>query len=180
MALIKCSECGGKVSDKAKACPHCGITINPIPKLRIVRKGSTPLVASITLEIRSNGQSIGIYPFNVGFDMEVPVASNMELVIKCQGTSRPIRLTLNPNNNYTCQIGYSTDFYYQLYNENDELETEDKLPLAMWIFYFLIPLFGIIHYFATKKDYPAESRSALMAALCGIGSAIACVITQYY
>lgn len=27
MALIKCSECGQMVSDKAKACPHCG---NPI------------------------------------------------------------------------------------------------------------------------------------------------------
>ena len=27
MALINCSECEGKVSDKAAACPHCG---NPI------------------------------------------------------------------------------------------------------------------------------------------------------
>ena len=24
MALIKCSECSGKVSDTAKSCPHCG------------------------------------------------------------------------------------------------------------------------------------------------------------
>lgn len=24
MALIKCSECGGEISDQAKACPHCG------------------------------------------------------------------------------------------------------------------------------------------------------------
>ena len=186
MALIKCSECGGKVSDKAKACPHCGITINqstsynPIPKLRIVRKGSTPLVASITLEIRSNGQSIGIYPFNVGFDMEIPVASDMELVIKCQGTSTPIRLTLNPNKNYTCKIGYSTGFYYQLYNENNELQAEDKLTFIMWIICFLIPLIGFFYYIIDKKDYPASSRSALMAALCGIGSAIAYVVTQYY
>lgn len=29
MALIKCSECGGDVSDKAASCPHCG---NPISK----------------------------------------------------------------------------------------------------------------------------------------------------
>lgn len=24
MALIKCSECGKEISDKAKACPNCG------------------------------------------------------------------------------------------------------------------------------------------------------------
>ena len=24
MSLIKCSECGNEISDKASACPHCG------------------------------------------------------------------------------------------------------------------------------------------------------------
>lgn len=24
MALIRCNECGGKISDSAKVCPHCG------------------------------------------------------------------------------------------------------------------------------------------------------------
>lgn len=24
MALIKCRECGSNISDKSKACPHCG------------------------------------------------------------------------------------------------------------------------------------------------------------
>ena len=24
MALIKCENCGGNISDKAKVCPHCG------------------------------------------------------------------------------------------------------------------------------------------------------------
>ena len=28
MALIKCSECGKEISDKAKKCPHCGFKIN--------------------------------------------------------------------------------------------------------------------------------------------------------
>lgn len=30
MALIKCPECGGKVSTLAKACPHCGLPISSI------------------------------------------------------------------------------------------------------------------------------------------------------
>ena len=29
MALIKCPECGGKVSDTAPACPHCGYLFRP-------------------------------------------------------------------------------------------------------------------------------------------------------
>lgn len=28
MALIKCSECGKEVSDKATSCPNCGCPIN--------------------------------------------------------------------------------------------------------------------------------------------------------
>ena len=27
MALIKCSECGKEISEEAKKCPHCGITL---------------------------------------------------------------------------------------------------------------------------------------------------------
>ena len=30
MALIKCSECGGTVSDKAEKCPHCGCPVSCI------------------------------------------------------------------------------------------------------------------------------------------------------
>jgi DNA-directed RNA polymerase subunit RPC12/RpoP len=29
MALIKCSECGKDVSDKAASCPHCGAPLLP-------------------------------------------------------------------------------------------------------------------------------------------------------
>lgn len=28
MAMVKCPECGGRVSDKAKACPNCGAPID--------------------------------------------------------------------------------------------------------------------------------------------------------
>lgn len=35
MALIKCTECSGQVSDRASACPHCGcplaIVVQPLP-----------------------------------------------------------------------------------------------------------------------------------------------------
>jgi len=34
MALVKCSECGKEVSDKAGACPHCGNPMGDVVKLR--------------------------------------------------------------------------------------------------------------------------------------------------
>lgn len=42
MALIKCPECGGQVSDKAPACIHCGypiseMTINKVPQNIIIK-----------------------------------------------------------------------------------------------------------------------------------------------
>lgn len=42
MALMKCPECNGQVSDKAKACPHCGypiseMTINKVPQNIIIK-----------------------------------------------------------------------------------------------------------------------------------------------
>jgi len=37
MALIKCSECGHEVSDKAQSCPKCGAPINQIELPTIVK-----------------------------------------------------------------------------------------------------------------------------------------------
>lgn len=36
--LTKCPECELQVSDKALACPHCGMPLNAVPKARIARK----------------------------------------------------------------------------------------------------------------------------------------------
>lgn len=33
MALIKCSECGKEISDKAETCPSCGNPINKTPEV---------------------------------------------------------------------------------------------------------------------------------------------------
>ena len=41
MALVICSECGGQVSDKAKACPHCG---NPMVRIVVRPKGAPRII----------------------------------------------------------------------------------------------------------------------------------------
>ena len=35
MALIYCNECGSKISDVAKVCPHCGYPIQQIRNTKI-------------------------------------------------------------------------------------------------------------------------------------------------
>ena len=35
LALIKCSECGKEVSDKAESCPNCGNPINKESKIMV-------------------------------------------------------------------------------------------------------------------------------------------------
>ena len=45
MALIKCSECGKDVSDKADACPHCGCPANATDVPRCPNCNSTHIVA---------------------------------------------------------------------------------------------------------------------------------------
>lgn len=43
MALIKCRECGREISDRAAACPHCGLPLQPVsrpaPEVIIERRG---------------------------------------------------------------------------------------------------------------------------------------------
>ncbi len=43
MALINCNECGKEISDRAKACPHCGMPLK--------KKGKGFAVASLVLGI---------------------------------------------------------------------------------------------------------------------------------
>lgn len=174
MALIKCNECGQVVSDKAVSCPQCGAPISgtesqvvsPISTIRVIRVGKTPLT-SVTLEVNVNGQTVATYPFEVGFDKEITAHENMELTVKCQGVTTPIKLELNTQEKYTCRVYYSTSFYYELYSDSGVLLKKDKLGIGMWILCFLIPLVGIIYFFVRKTDYPAQAKSALIAGVCG-------------
>ena len=53
MALIKCSECGGTISDKAKACPHCGCPIegNEIEEKKGISKGKMSIASIVSFII---------------------------------------------------------------------------------------------------------------------------------
>ena len=51
MAITKCRECGGQVSTKATACPHCGATNPTGESAPIAKSGPPPKKKSSTLKI---------------------------------------------------------------------------------------------------------------------------------
>ena len=190
---MKCPTCGGDkfkfVGDNTFTCAYCGATFSneantkdcikvPNKTLRIIRVGKFPL-ANVMLEVKANSETMGIYPFNVGFDMELPISPNMELIIQCQGINTPISLILNSDENYTCKISYSTSFSYELYNSNGVLLRKDKLGFGMWIVSFLIPIIGIIYYFVKKGDSPVKAKNALTAGLVGIFTNILLMLANF-
>lgn len=179
---MKCPTCGG---DKFKfmggnsfQCAYCGTMISNATEkistnvvsnktIRVVRVGKTPLT-KVMLEVRADGKTIGLYPFNVGFDMEFPVSPNMELNIQCTGASTSMPLSLDQEKSYTCKISYSVFFSYELYDENNVLLVQDKLSVGMWILSFLLPIVGIIYYFVKREESPVKAKGALIAGLSGI------------
>lgn len=74
MALIKCSECNKDISEKAKACPHCGCPNNQIkcpecsgfmsdelndcPKCGYPVKGKQPVIAIQTPSYQASSASV--------------------------------------------------------------------------------------------------------------------------
>jgi uncharacterized OB-fold protein len=61
MALIKCHECGGQVSDQAGACPHCGA--KPKPKTTASTKiWATVFAAVVAIAVFSPKREASIPP----------------------------------------------------------------------------------------------------------------------
>lgn len=58
MALTNCKECGGKVSDSALTCPHCGVGA-PAGTARLVIHRADKGSKSVRVDVYINGQMAG-------------------------------------------------------------------------------------------------------------------------
>ena len=47
MALIKCTECGNEISEKAEQCPHCGCPLIPLTKDGKKKDSPLSIVAAV-------------------------------------------------------------------------------------------------------------------------------------
>jgi hypothetical protein len=80
MAMIKCTECGASISDKAKSCIQCGCPINADSKVMIY--GYTQIfLINPKVEVTMNGKLMG-YVQN-GDLLEIPISENAVIDFKC-------------------------------------------------------------------------------------------------
>lgn len=99
MALIKCSECGKQISDKAKKCPHCGAN-NKIQSRKKDNKNILPIIICLLLACLLIGG--GIFAYQV-------LKDNNDTDVKAE------------NSETTNNKEYSSFFPYPSINNKEEL-----------------------------------------------------------
>lgn len=172
MALIICSECGAKVSDKASACPQCGAPIvvsNEFGTLHINWDGKWMMVDT-SIDLLINGQSVGKFSFKEGFSIDVPIPSkDTEIEVKYSFRTARHTFSFEPHKDYTCNLAYSRftgGFGFELSDEVGNV-TSDHLSFLMGLLCTLFPIFGFIYAFYVKKDKPAVFPTAIITTVSG-------------
>lgn len=123
MALIKCPECGRKVSDRAQTCPSCGApiadaagpglvtlkTIHPwLNKHRIVNSLNNP-----KLGILVNGYEKAEIGYNAAAQFTIDGPSTIHIVLKgdfLRRKSNPLEIQPDQTNNLVCEIVQQSKF----------------------------------------------------------------------
>ena len=81
MTLIKCSECGKEVSDKAKACPNCGFPIREEESKVIIYGLSQMGILGGKLKIYMDDEYVG--EVRKGQNLEIPIEKDCTITAKC-------------------------------------------------------------------------------------------------
>lgn len=101
MALIKCSECGKEISDKASVCPNCGMPLRPEERgayeITITRKSQWFLInpdATVTVDNSDK------YKLKNGCSIKIPLTTGEHTILFSLGprkTEAKINVTSNAN-----------------------------------------------------------------------------------
>lgn len=101
MAMMKCPECGNDVSDKAKACIHCGF---PISSLKPIQGAATIKVSKLDMNnlwakatIIDEDTGAEIAKVRQGESFTIKVDKTMNIKVKFGPMMRAATATLNPN-----------------------------------------------------------------------------------
>ena len=66
-----------------------------------------------SMEVVVNGKSLGLYSYNDGFELDIPIQSSfMDIALRCNGMTFHIKLPIESQENYTCKLYYSAFSYY--------------------------------------------------------------------
>lgn len=87
MAMVKCRECGGDVSDTAPACPHCGVQ-SPAGSCTLVIARPTIGLMGMSAEVLVDGKTRGSVAAKK--QIEVPVSPGSHTVEVRTGRGRAV------------------------------------------------------------------------------------------
>lgn len=102
MALIICPECGQQISDKAKACIHCGtpIAIDKTVKIKIFRYGSTFFGVALRVTITDqSGRILWTGPSGSVATFEIEEETEITLTPE-KGMHNPLTGIVKPGHKY--------------------------------------------------------------------------------
>ena len=74
MALIKCSECGKEISDKATNCPNCGCPIEKETRKVVIKRNN--FAAALKAYIRVDNVDIGSIRVNKDITIDLPLGKH--------------------------------------------------------------------------------------------------------
>lgn len=104
MALIKCSECGKEISDKAESCPNCGNPINKKEESKIMVYGyNESYMINPKVKIFINNEEIGsvskgqLFEYNITEDCEVTFKSSLRKTSVSVKAGRVTKIKLSWN-----------------------------------------------------------------------------------
>ena len=146
MALIKCSECGKQISDKAKKCSHCGAS-NKIQSRKKDNKNILPIIICLLLAFLLIGGGIFAYqvlkdnndtdvktensetPNNKEYSsfFPYPSISNKEELNKALSNGKVILFIAQSSCMYSKQFSPTVDIIRNDYNLNVYLIMLDKI-----------------------------------------------------
>lgn len=112
MALIECRECGKMISDKAKTCPHCGVSTElkmseEKRHVTIIYNGAW-LIFDLNIRLSVNGNVVGKYSFKKGFTVKIPITSEVvNIELKTQFRTFKHNFISYSSTDYICYVEYN-------------------------------------------------------------------------
>ena len=101
MALISCPECSSQVSDKAPACPKCGVPIASTPRDVLIHFDRAPQLLNIGCSVSSGG--VVIAKGKQGDTLCFSCSEPTEIEVKVNGWFGKPKLVVQPGDRYNAK-----------------------------------------------------------------------------
>lgn len=102
MALISCPECGSEVSDKAPACPRCGVPIASAPKEVLIHVDRVRgQIFNIGCSIAAGGKVVA--KGKQGETLRIACTEPMEIELKVTGSFGKPKIVVHPGDRYNAK-----------------------------------------------------------------------------